>query len=169
MLTGDKKVNHKLKCRSINQLTTEKATKYYKDQPTLIQNKLCINILLTKYTELDKNLKRLRQYKIGEKRSIQTKYRQVLQFSSPIFNFYLKDRRKFRGWTDESFRFLFFHVSVKSYLCRPILAKQIERFSLSNRMFVKEKESHVRGWTKEEVEKFAEVLPNPVNGFVLVK
>ena len=36
-------------------------------------------------------------------------------------------------------------------------------------MFVKEKESHVRGWTKEEVEKFAEVLPNPVNGFVLVK
>ena len=55
LLTGDKKVNHKLKCRSINQLTTEKTTKYYKDQPTLLQNKLCINILLTKYTELDKN------------------------------------------------------------------------------------------------------------------
>ena len=55
LLTGDKKVNHKLKCRSINQLTTEKTTKYYKDQPTLIQNKLCINMLLTKYTELDKN------------------------------------------------------------------------------------------------------------------
>ena len=29
----------------------------------------------------------------------------------------------------------------------------------------KEKESHVRRWTKEKVEKFAEVLTDPVNGF----
>ena len=61
--------------------------------------------------------------------------------------------------------------------CRPILVIQIERYSLSNRMFVifkclctkvkmagKEKEKHVRRWTKEEVEKFAEVLADLVNG-----
>ena len=29
----------------------------------------------------------------------------------------------------------------------------------------KEKESHVRRWTKEKVEKFAEVLTDPVNVF----
>ena len=34
------------------------------------------------------------------------------------------------------------------------------------RMAGKEKENHLRRWTKEEVEKFAEVLADPVNGFV---
>ena len=31
----------------------------------------------------------------------------------------------------------------------------------------KEKERHVRRWTKEEVEKFTEILANPVNGFAV--
>ena len=31
----------------------------------------------------------------------------------------------------------------------------------------KEKERHVRRWTKERVKKFTEILANPVNGFAV--
>ena len=77
------------------------------------------DFILTKDNELDENLKKIWQPKVGEKCSTQTRYRKILQFSSTC-NFHLEDTiQRLDGQT-----FLFFVlplVSVKIIISVNIL------------------------------------------------